>query len=148
LPSQRTFEMPCQGYSDALLASVGLVATADDHRALFIRGGARVSMPNFMVSRGLQPDLTGGGGAAAGAAGAAGGGGASGAVAGGGGGGDGGAGAGAGAGQRVLTAAAKLAEHASGFAGFLGDIVGGPLNGIRRKPQPKPVRVLLVALVG
>ena len=54
--------MPCQGFSDDLLAQEGLRATADGRNAYHYHGGARVSMPAYMLRRGHEPDLVGGGG--------------------------------------------------------------------------------------
>lgn len=52
--------MPCAGYSDALLAQAGLVASADGLRAAHRRGGAVVAMPRYMTERGYEPDMASG----------------------------------------------------------------------------------------
>ena len=112
-PTSGGLPMPCVGYSDALLASEGLVASPDGSYAAYRSGGARVAMPAFMRRRGLQPDIIGvpHGGAAVGDAG--------GALA---------VGSGGGAGDGKTSGTVV-----DGLVGLVGGLLGAPLRAARRE---------------
>ena len=120
--------MPCHGYSDAQLASVGLRATPDGHHAVYTAGGARVAMPQYMLARGHHPAPAGGAPAIPG--GGAGGGG------------------GAGAGGQLAHLAALPADAFNALTESLNALIVGPLVSLRRQldrcasaaPRPLPAR--------